>query len=268
MLSWSPQLLVRSFSFTFSSGKSTSFNFEETISKPTKNVADTIPKCNQNLSISSLESSPVHDNENLSSQNLEKLERTDTTQIEFYTSQLKLDDLCFYTCCERYPCYEHVVELSQCPNKMNQEFDNQRSCVGERTEERKENHFYLSRDSSIHDPREDLNMLHEDSDESETGSEESDDTMPSETFTCCKNDMCKKEDIVILNMCPNGTKSECSPVLLSPMTDEKEYKIKDLTHYLGMKDGVRYSSVSTMDEPKLIKKFSRSFKRSKKHKDN
>ena len=267
MFSWSPQLLVRSFSFNFSSGKSTSFNFEETISKPTKNVADTIPKCNHNLSISSLESSPVHDNENLSSQNLEKLESTDTTQIEFYTSQLKLDDLCFYTCCERYPCYEAVVELSQCPNKMNQQLDNQHPTVAERTEERKEVHFFLSQNSSIHDPREDINLLHEDGDESETGSDISDDTMRSETFTCCNNDTCKKEDIVVLNICPNGSKSGCFPIL-SPMTDEKEYKIKDLTNFLGMKDGVRYSSVSTIEEPKLMRKFSRSFKRSIKNKDN
>ena len=267
MLSWSPQLLVRSFFFTFSSGKTTSFNFEETISKPTKNVADTIPKCNQNLSISSLESSPVHDNENLSSENLEKLETTDTTQIEFYTSQLKLDDLCFYTCCERYPCYEAVVELSQCPNKMNQQLDNQHPTVAERTEERKEIQSFLSQDSSIHDPREDINLLHEDGDESETGSDISDDTMRSDTFTCCKNDTCKKEDIVVLNICPNGSKSGCVPVL-SPMTDEKEYKIKDLTNFLGMKDGVRCWSVSTIEEPKQMKKFSRSFKRIIKHNDN
>ena len=261
MLSWSSQLLVRSFSFTFSSRKSTSFNFEETISKPTKNVADTIPKCNHNLSISSLESSPVHDNDNFSGQILEKLESTDSTQIEFYTRKLKLDDLCFYTCCERYPCYEAAVELSQCPNKMNQQLDNQHPTVAESTEERKEIHFFLSRNSSIHDPREDINLLHEDGDESETGSDISDDTMRSETFTCCKNDTCKKEDIVVLNMCPNGSKSGCFPVL-SPMTDEKEYKIKDLTNFLGMKDGVRFWSVSTIEEPKMMKKVSRSFKRS------
>ena len=263
----SPQLLVRSnarvlkFSFTSSSGKPTSFNYEETKSEPNKNVGDTIPKFNHNLSISSLESCSVHDNDNVSSQNLEKLESTDSTQIESHTGQPKLDDLCFYTCCERYPCYEAVVELSQCPNKMNQQLDNQHPTVAERTEEKKEIDFFLSQNSSIHDPREDINLLHEDGDESETGSDISDDTMRSDTFTCCKNDTCKKEDIVVLNICPNGSKSGCVPVL-SPMTDEKEYKIKDLTNFLGMKDGVRFWSVSTIEEPKMMKKVSRSFKRS------
>ena len=63
-------------------------------------------------------------------------------------------------------------------------------------------------------------------------------------------------------MCPNGRKLTCNAEL-SPLNDEKEYKIKDLTNYLGMKDDVRYSSV-TDEEPTLIKKFSRSLKRNKK----
>ena len=82
---------------------------------------------------------------------------------------------------------------------MNQQLDNQHPTVAERTEERKEVHFFLSQNSSIHDPRDDINLLHEDGDESEMGSDISDDTMRSETFTCCNNDACKKEDIVILN---------------------------------------------------------------------
>ena len=124
--------------------------------------------------------------------------------------------------------------------------------------------FKANKDNSLRDSS--IKVLEECTTTESEESDESDLSMFNEVYICCNDDHCKKEDIVILDVCPNSRKSSFNPEL-SPVMDEKEYKIKDLTDFLGMKDGVRYSSV-TVDEPTLIKKFSRSMKRNKKPKED
>ena len=164
----------------------------------------------------------------------------------------------YFSCCERHPCDEKTVVLNLCPKEVVS------SSLSTPLKEKKENKNDSLRDSSIKVLEEYVTTESEESDESETPTclSTSDLSMFSEVYTCCNDNRCKKEDIVILDMCPNSRKSSVSPEL-SPVMDEKEYKIKDLTNFLGMKDGVRCSSV-TVDEPTLIKKFSRSLKRNKK----
>ena len=60
-----------------------------------------------------------------------------------------------------------------------------------------------------------------------------------QNYTCCENEACG-EEAVILKQCPN--QSRCQRVEI-PFIEETEYKIKDLTNYLGMKDGVSSSIV-------------------------
>ena len=67
-------------------------------------------------------------------------------------------------------------------------------------------------------------------------------------YTCCENELCHKET-VILNQCPNnfGVSSEVLGDVQHQTSQtefpevETEYKIKDLTNYLGMRDGVSSS---------------------------
>ena len=67
-------------------------------------------------------------------------------------------------------------------------------------------------------------------------------------YTCCDNELCHKETVV-LNQCPNNF-GDSLEVLgdvqhQTSQTEfpevETEYKIKDLTNYLGMRDGVSSS---------------------------
>ena len=60
-----------------------------------------------------------------------------------------------------------------------------------------------------------------------------------QNYTCCENESCA-EEAVILNQCPKEIKSQKDE---SHFAEETEYKIKDLTNYLGMKDGVSSSIV-------------------------
>ena len=159
----------------------------------------------------------------------------------------------YFSCCERHPCDETAVDLNRCPKEVVS------SSLSTPLKEKKENKDNSLRDSSI-------KVLEECTTTESEESDESDLSMFNEVYTCCNDDRCKKEDIVVLDVCPNSRKSSFNPEL-SPVMDEKEYKIKDLTDFLGMKDGVRCSSV-TVDEPTLIKKFSRSMKRSKKPKED
>ena len=168
----------------------------------------------------------------------------------------------YFSCCERHPCDEKAVVLKHCPKEVVS------SSLSSPLKEKKQNKNDSSFDSSIQVLEEHASTESEESDEFETSTclHTSDLSIFNEVYTCCNDDHCKEEDIVILDMCPNSRKSSYNPEL-SPVMDEKEYKIKDLTNFLGMKDGVRCSSV-TIDEPTLIKKFSRSLKRSKKVKED
>ena len=58
-----------------------------------------------------------------------------------------------------------------------------------------------------------------------------------QNYTCCENEACG-EEAVILNRCPNQIKCQRPE---TSFVEETEYKIKDLTNYLGMKDGVSSS---------------------------
>ena len=168
----------------------------------------------------------------------------------------------YFSCCERHPCDEKAVVLKHCPK------EEASSSLSSSLKEKKQNKSESSCDSSIQVLEEYASTESEESDEYETSTclHTSELSMFKEVYTCCNDDHCKEEDIVILDMCPNSRKSSYNPEL-SPVMDEKEYKIKDLTNFLGMKDGVRCSSV-TVDEPTLMKKFSRSLKRSKKVKED
>ena len=57
--------------------------------------------------------------------------------------------------------------------------------------------------------------------------------------TCCFNESCIEETIN-LKWCPNDTRSQSTqvPTVHSPVEETSEYKIKELTNYLGMKDRV------------------------------
>ena len=58
------------------------------------------------------------------------------------------------------------------------------------------------------------------------------------SYTCCENESCM-EEAISLKWCPNETRSQSSqvPSVHSPFEEPSEFKIKDLTNYLGMKDG-------------------------------
>jgi hypothetical protein len=60
-----------------------------------------------------------------------------------------------------------------------------------------------------------------------------------QNYTCCENEACG-EEAVILNQCPNEVKCQRAEI---SFVEETEYKIKDLTNYLGMMDGVSSSIV-------------------------
>ena len=168
----------------------------------------------------------------------------------------------YFSCCDRHPCDEKAVVLKHCPKEVVS------SSLSSPLNEKKQNKFVSLCDSSNQVLEEYASTESEESDEFEISTcvHTSDFSMLNDVYTCCNDDHCKEEDIVILDMCPNTRKSSYNPEL-SPVMDEKEYKIKDLTNFLGMKDGVRCSSV-TVDEPTLMKKFSRSLKRSKKVKED
>ena len=60
-----------------------------------------------------------------------------------------------------------------------------------------------------------------------------------QNYTCCEKESCR-EECVILNQCPKEASGDNTDIYPVP---ETEYKVKDLTNYLGMLDCVSSSIV-------------------------
>ena len=236
-------------------------NEEETPKKP-ENKRETVSASDQHINLFSFESSVKTKKDNIQSVSTERIEDAVTTEVFNNEFSNHTESHNYYTCCERDSCDEDVVVLSRCPKELNSSF------LSMPTNDRKE-----VVDLTLHSPTQSLeecqghpNIFSENNEKFAVVPDDDTSCNPIFTqiiYTCCVDDSCKKEDIVVLDGCPNEQQSGYTPEL-SPVTEEKEYKIKDLTNYLGMKDGVRSSSIT--DEPKLVKKFSRSLK-IKKQKD-
>ena len=69
-----------------------------------------------------------------------------------------------------------------------------------------------------------------------------------QNYTCCEKESCG-EECVVLNQCPNEARTEDPDIY--PF-QEMEYKVKDLTNYLGMLD----CASSSIVDHKVSKNFS------------
>ena len=180
------------------------------------------------------------------------LEDDDSISISSAVSSCSKCDCHGYTCCEKEDCNEEVVEIDQCP----------RDTTSDKPKIPKENIPDLSFCKIVlkcpHCHLDCLSILPEQKDTLRLARVETAGKIDSVMYSCCDNDQCHEES-VCLERCPNNSNWEHSD------EDEREYKIKDLPNYLGMKEVVPMSEDNT--ENKILRKLSNSLK-IKKHKDH
>ena len=162
-----------------------------------------------------------------------------------------------YTCCEKESCNEEVVVLDQCPKESHSERPSSPTAdIPTMSFSKiilKCPHCHLDCLTILPDGKDSLTLAR-----IETCGQNS-----SVRYSCCDDELCR-EETVCLDRCPNDQNSNHSEDEYHDR-EEREYKIKDLPNYLGMKEVVPTSIDTT--EKKILRKLSSSLK-IKKHREH
>ena len=157
-----------------------------------------------------------------------------------------------YTCCEKENCNEEMVVVDQCPKEKG----------SEKQMSLKEDVPNLSFSKIMlkcpHCHLDCLTILPEHNDTLTLARVETCENVDQFKYSCCNDEHCN-EETVSLPRCPKDSYLEHSD------EEDREYKIKDLPNYLGMKEVVPLSVDTT--EKKILRKLSNSLK-IKKHKEH
>ena len=134
-----------------------------------------------------------------------------------------------YLCCEDDPCKKEVVILDQCPNQ----FKNYHLTI------ECDDISHLTLISTNKSQNDCINNVRKADETISTSSVDSIHDFNCQTYTCCENESCD-EAIVILDQCPNEEVRCKYTNTKSPTSNEEEghYRKKDLSDFLGIKDGV------------------------------